>query len=234
MGQPYRKNQFLYYHTIAYFYSAIPFQHYFPTPFLASVSSSSPQAYASWTDEDLLAALAADDRLAFAAIYERYWQRVFLLAYRRLKLREAAEELVQDLFAALWHKRVEHRIQHLEHYLLAAIGRRALGYLRAHQVRTAYADYCRWHEATTTEETEQTLAAADLTEAFASALLRLPEQSRQVFRLSRLENFSVPEIAQRLNLSGKAVEYHLTKSLRLLRGHLRDFMVVALVFILPW
>ena len=198
------------------------------------MSSSSPQAYASWTDEDLLAALAADDRLAFAAIYERYWQRVYLLAYRRLKLREAAEELVQDLFTALWHKRAEHHIQHLEHYLLAAIGRRALGYLRAHQVRAAYADYCRWHEATTTEETEQALAAADLTEAFASALLRLPEQSRQVFRLSRLENFSVPEIAQRLNLSGKAVEYHLTKSLRLLRGHLRDFMVVALVFILPW
>lgn len=198
------------------------------------MSAVSLRPYASWTDEALLRALAADDREAFAEVYARYWRPVFALAHRRLKSRETAEELVQDLFAALWHRRAEHAIQHLEHYLLAAIGRRALDYLRAHQVREAYADYCRWHEATTTEETEQTLALTDLTEAVANALLRLPEQSREIFRLSRLEHFSVAEIAQQLGLSGKAVEYHLTKSLRLLRGHLRDFMLVAITFLAYW
>lgn len=201
-------------------------------PFATLVNSLSPQAYASWADELLLQALLADDRGAFAELYERYWQRVFALAYRRLKSREIAEELVQDLFAALWHKRAQHSIQHLEHYLLAAISRRVLGYLRAHQVRTAYADYCRWQQAEATAETEETLAAADLTDAFAKALLRLPEQSREVVRLSRLEHFSVPEIALRLNLSSKAVEYHLTKALRLLRGHLREFVVVTLLLLI--
>jgi RNA polymerase sigma-70 factor (family 1) len=194
------------------------------------VKSLSPPAYASWTDEALLQALLADDRAAFAELYERYWYRVFALAFRRLKSRETAEELVQDLFAALWHKRAEHTIQHVEHYLMTAISHRVLGYLRAHQVRTAYADYCRWQQADTTDETEQTLAAADLTEAFAQALLRLPEQSREIFRLSRLEHFSVQEISLRLNLSAKAVEYHLTKSLRLLRIHLKDFVLVGAFF----
>ncbi|MGI4740854.1 MAG: RNA polymerase sigma-70 factor [Janthinobacterium lividum] len=195
------------------------------------MNALSPPAYASWSDELLLQALLADDRNAFAELYERYWQRVFALAYRRLKSREIAEELVQDLFAALWHKRAQHSIHHLEHYLLAAIGRRVLDYLRAHQVRTAYADYCRWQQADATQETEEALAAADLTDAFAKALLRLPEQSREIVRLSRLEHFSVAEIALRLNLSSKAVEYHLTKALRLLRGHLRDFVVVSLLFL---
>ena len=198
------------------------------------VHSSSLHSYASWTDEALLAALLADDRNAFTELYERYWYRVFALAYRRLKSRETAEELVQDLFATLWHKRATHTIQHVERYLMAAISHRVLGHLRAHQVRTAYADYCRWQQADSTDETEQALAATDLTEAFAKALLHLPAQSREIFRLSRLEHFSVPEISLRLNLSVKAVEYHLTKSLRLLRIHLKDFVLTGAIFLLLW
>ena len=195
------------------------------------MNSLSPPAYAHWPDAALLQALLADDRAAFAELYERYWYRVFALAHRRLNSREVAEELVQDLFATLWLKRHQHAIDNLEHYLMTAISRRVIGHLRAHHVRSAYADYCRWHQATTTEETEQALAAADLTEAFSQALLHLPEQSREVFRLSRLEHFSVQEIALRLNISTKTVEYHITKSLRLLRTHLRDFVLLAVILI---
>ncbi|WP_166647929.1 RNA polymerase sigma factor [Hymenobacter sp. UV11] len=196
------------------------------------MSSPTLRAYNSWSDEALLTALLADDRDAFAELYERHWYRVFALAYRKLKVRETAEELVQDLFAMLWQKRREQAIENLEHYLASAINRRVISHLRSTQVRTAYADYCRWTQAEATRETENDLAAADLYEAFTKALLHLPEQSREVFRLSRLEHFSVHEISLHLNLSAKAVEYHLTKSMRLLRSHLRDFVVLVLVFLL--
>ncbi|MGI4738127.1 MAG: RNA polymerase sigma-70 factor [Janthinobacterium lividum] len=196
------------------------------------MSSPTLQAFASWSDEALLLALRADDRAAFAELYERHWYRVFALAYRKLKSRETAEELVQDLFAALWQMRREQAIENLQHYLLTAINRRIISYLRSSQVRVAYADYCRWTQTDASQATEQDLAVADLSEAYAKALLRLPEQSREVFKLSRLEHFSVHEISLRLNLSSKAVEYHLTKSMRLLRGHLRDFVVLALAMLL--
>jgi RNA polymerase sigma-70 factor (family 1) len=198
------------------------------------VDTPSQRAYAALADEALLQALAQDDREAFAELYERYWRRVFGIAFHKLKSRETAEELVQDLFATLWHKRVEHHIEHLEAYLMGAISRRVIGYLRAHQVRTAYADYCRWHQQVASQETEQALAEADLSEAFAKALLHLPEQSREIFQLNRLEHVPVQEISQRLHLSVKAVEYHLTKSRRLLRGYLRDFVLVALFISATW
>jgi RNA polymerase sigma-70 factor (family 1) len=198
------------------------------------VNSFPLRTYLSWPDDALLQALAANDRTAFAEIYERYWYRVFAVAYRKLKSREVAEELVQDLFATLWHKRAEQSIGQLEYYLLAAINRRVIGYLRAHQVRAAYADYCRRYQTEASQETEHSLAASDLSEAFAKALLRLPEQSREIFRLSRLEHVPVAEIALRLNLSPKAVEYHLTKSLKLLRTYLRDFTLLAVLFLFVW
>ena len=82
------------------------------------------RAYKSWSDEALLTALLADNREAFAELYERHWYRVFALAYRKLKVRETAEELVQDLFTTLWHKRREQAIENLEHYLTSATNRR--------------------------------------------------------------------------------------------------------------
>jgi RNA polymerase sigma-70 factor (family 1) len=194
--------------------------------------SSSIRFYASYPDAALLEALAMDNRGAFSEIYERYWYRVFALAYRKLKSRETAEELVQDLFATLWLKRAEHTITQLDHYLLVAINHRVLGYIRAHRVRAHYADYCRNLLVETTHETEEALAATDLSAAFKRGVELLPEKSREVFRLSRVEHQSVEEIAARLDVTPKAIEYHLTKSLKLLRTYLREFLVMIVPLLL--
>ena len=49
---------------------------------------------------------------------------------------------------------------------------------------------------------------------------KLPEKTSRVFQLSRFENRPVKEIAEELNISEKAVEYHITKSLKALRENL--------------
>jgi len=172
-----------------------------------------------------------DNRGAFAEVYERYWYRVFALAYRKLKSRETAEELVQELFVTLWHKRTQQTITQLDHYLLVAINHRVLSYIRTHRVRTHYATYCRSLLTETTHETEEALAASDLSTAFLRSVELLPEKSKEVFRLSRLEHQSVEEIATHLGVTAKTVEYHLTKSLKLLRVYLREFIVMLMPFL---
>lgn len=184
--------------------------------------------YASWADAALLAALQADDAGAFEEIYKRYCYRLFTVAYRKLKSREAAEKLVQDLFAGLWSKRASSQIQQLDHYLFAAIRYRIINYIKSTEVRAGYEFYCRVCLPASTTNTEDAVALKALTTALTAGLSRLPEKSREVFRLSRLEHCTVPEISLRLNLSEKAVEYHLTKSLKLLRAGLQDFLPLAL------
>jgi DNA-directed RNA polymerase specialized sigma24 family protein len=56
----------------------------------------------------------------------------------------------------------------------------------------------------------------------------LPEKTREIFRLHKLEYWPVSRIAARFGLSEKAVEYHLTKSVRLVRTHLKEVMVLLL------
>jgi RNA polymerase sigma factor (sigma-70 family) len=72
------------------------------------------------------------------------------------------------------------------------------------------------------------LALHDLSSALLASVQQLPEKSRQIFELSRLEHYSVSEISVRVNLSEKSVEYHLTKSLKLLRSYLREFLMIIL------
>jgi len=191
------------------------------------VLSSSSGGYASSSEADLLAALRTDDGGSFAEIYARYCYRLFTVAYRKLQDREAAEELVQDLFENLWNRRASHDIQQLEQYLFSALRYRIINYLKAQQVRTGYESYCRLAASEAHTNTEETLAYGELSAALLASVRRLPAKSREIFQLSRLEQYSVAEISGRVNLSEKTVEYHLTKSLKLLRSYLRDFLVVV-------
>ena len=139
---------------------------------------------------------------------------------------------MQEVFEALWQKREATTIEQLPSYLHTAVKYRVINFLRA--------DYHRRHYLTIGKEqltgldtsTEQTLAANDLAQALAASVDRLPEHTREVFRLSRTEHKSVPEIAERLNLSPKTVEYHITRALKLLRIQLRDFLVLLLMWYL--
>lgn len=53
------------------------------------------------TDEDLAQAAAAGDRAAFAVLLERHYDRFFALAFRLTGVRAEAEDLTQDVCAAL-------------------------------------------------------------------------------------------------------------------------------------
>jgi RNA polymerase sigma-70 factor (ECF subfamily) len=55
-------------------------------------------------------------------------------------------------------------------------------------------------------------------------LHELPEKTQTIFKLSRYEHKSVKEIAGHMQLTEKAVEYHITRSLKLLRRHLRNYL----------
>ncbi|GGG29346.1 DNA-directed RNA polymerase sigma-70 factor [Hymenobacter glacieicola] len=184
--------------------------------------------YASWPDAALLDAMRTDEEGAFEELYKRYCYRLFTVAYQKLKGREVAEELVQDLFTDLWSRRASHQIQQVEHYLFSAIRYRIINYIKAQKVRSGYELYCRISLSEANTDTEEALAAEDLSAALLAGVRKLPEKSREIFQLSRLEHYSVPEISVRVNLSEKSVEYHLTKSLKLLRSYLRDFLVALM------
>lgn len=175
------------------------------------------------TDAELINLLVESNQNAFEEIYNRYWFRLFGVAYHETGSREDAEELIHDLFESLWNKRHQSVIHYLSSYLVVSIKHLSINLIKSKITQRRYQEYLILNELHQAESTEETVHFTDLSKAIEEAMKKLPEKTCEVFMLSRFENQSVKSIASQLGLSDKAVEYHITKSLRLLQDQLKDY-----------
>jgi len=187
-----------------------------------------------WSDSQLVEGLKAGDQDAFAHIYGIYWHKIFMVAYRKTKSRETAEELVQNLFVNLWNKHEKLQINQLENYLFTCIKNAVIRHYESQVVEQKYLDHRKHLPVPHDRHTEETVSLNELNSALQDGLLKLPEKSRRIFKMSRFENRSTHEIATELNISEKAVEYHITKSLKLLRHLLKDFAALLPPVLVCW
>lgn len=182
-------------------------------------------------DIQLIENLIQGDRAAFTAIYKKYWYKLFVLAQKRLDDKAISEEIVQELFIQLWEKRESLHIETLENYLTRALRYSVIDYIRSQIVKNNYISYYKAFVQQQESQTELAVAEHDLALCMEQGLKTLPEKSQEVFRLSRFEKWSVTKIATHLHLSEKGVEYHITKSIKTLRVHLRDFVAVLIIYL---
>jgi RNA polymerase sigma-70 factor (family 1) len=183
------------------------------------------------TKEDtlLLERLKQGNVEAFEEIFRKYWHSLYLKARSKTMSHDEAEEIVQSIFSALWEKRAIILITHLPYYLQTAVKNRVIDRIREHAMRQKYWEqYARFIPGQR-PVTEEALTFNELNGAVQAAIDHLPERSRKVFRLSRLEGRSNAEIAQLLQLSEKAIEYHITRSMRTLRVRLKDFIAILII-----
>lgn len=186
-------------------------------------------AFSTYTDQQLLEAIRKSNETAFAEFYNRHWRKVYAMAYDRIQSRSVAEEIVQELFISLWNKRANLFITYVSSYLYQAVKSKVLNHIEAKLVHEKYWDYYKRYVPRHENSTDRIVHFNDLMEVIEHGMELLPEKSKKVFRLNRLEGQSIPEIARLLKLSEKAVQYHLTRSLRKLRLHLKDYILAIAI-----
>jgi RNA polymerase sigma-70 factor (family 1) len=160
---------------------------------------------------------------AFEEIYKRYWLKLYSLAYTQIGTKEEAEDLIHNLFESLWKKKDEVNIRNLQTYLIVSVKYLSVAYIKSQINLRKYQEYLIFQEIYSSTSTEDIINFADLQKAVENAMKTLPEKTVEVFKMSRFDKKSVREIAQHLQLSEKAVEYHITKSLKVLRAQLHHF-----------
>ena len=188
--------------------------------------------YSLLRDEELVDRLVnEEDKNAFQEIYNRYWKLIFLQAYRKIGNKETAEGLTQDLFMSLWDRRDMVGIQHLSGWLNQSIRYAIINFYKSQAVKEKYRQFAKNHFNFSESSSDHLARLNELSESITLAMDSLPEKTRMVFKMSREENKPVKEIADQLDLSEKAVEYHISQSLKKLRIYLKEYMVVILFWI---
>src|ERR1700743_590370 len=90
------------------------------------------------SDQDLLLKLMSGNHEAFSVIYRRYWKKVFVFAFDRLKDVKQSQDLVQDLFVSLWERKAELQITNLNAYLYASVRYGVLRIIDAQQAEAHF------------------------------------------------------------------------------------------------
>jgi RNA polymerase sigma-70 factor (family 1) len=175
-------------------------------------------------DDRLVKLLKHDNSSAFEAIYNRYWRQLFVFVYQQIGSKEDAKEILQELMLSLWQNRHVSEIQNLKAFLFIAARNLANKHFRKEINLRRYREYQLMQEVFENMDTDDIFDERQLSGAIEKALERLPEKSASIFRMNKLDEVSVKKIALQMGLSDRAVEYHLTKSMRVVRKHLQQYL----------
>jgi RNA polymerase sigma-70 factor (ECF subfamily) len=146
------------------------------------------------------------DTQAFKELYDCYCTPLLQLALAIVHNRELAEEIVADVFIAVWRKKEGlHQVSNLKWYLYAATRNIALNYLRkyAHK-KTLQLDEAHLPEYEINPEAQ--LISNEMMRHINMAISELPPQCRLIFKLVKEDGLKYREVAVLLNVSIKTVE----------------------------
>lgn len=157
----------------------------------------------------------------------RYFQTI-------IKHHEDVEDLLHDLFLAIWTKR--HSLNFtkpLRYYLLAVAHNKALNHIRnssaSSATNTLTFDKSPTHN--NIPSPSDSLQNKEIESLYNQTLELLSEKLRLTFLLSREQNLTYKQIAAIMQVSEKAVEKNISKVLSILRKSLRDYLKLILLFI---
>ncbi|RBQ12060.1 RNA polymerase sigma factor [Pedobacter miscanthi] len=182
-------------------------------------------------DEDLVIRLKAGDHKAFATIYNRYKGPLFQHALRMLRNEEEAEDLLHELFTALWIRAANYdESVPLAAYLYRSIKNRVCNHIAYMKVRFNYVESLQNHIDSGKNITDDRLRERELSRIIEREVSLLPPQMKRIFELSRKVNMTHREIAELLSLSDNTIKKQISLAIRILRKKLQYIVFLMSAF----
>ncbi|UPK71221.1 RNA polymerase sigma-70 factor [Chitinophaga filiformis] len=157
------------------------------------------------------------DEKAFSELFRYFYDRLLYFAIQYVYSREAAEEIVSDVFVKIWNRRQElEKISNLEVYLFVAVKNHSLNYLEQYSsLRIApLNDESGLSQLTNSVDPERTMEWKEILFKMDQEVGRLPDQCRRVFKLIKEEGFKYKDVAEILNISPRTVETQLFRAMK--------------------
>lgn len=176
-----------------------------------------------------------DEQNTFKDTFKMFYKPLFHLSLHYLEDKDEATDVVQEAFLKLWNIRHELMVgSNLKNFLFTLVKNNCLNILKRRQILLKHHEKIRWQEMQYQYESlsrmsDNYLEFQELKEKIDLAIQKLPEHCRIVFEMSRFEDLKNGEIAEKLNISQKTVESHLTKALKILRNELNDYLPILAI-----
>ena len=175
---------------------------------------------------EITLAIKAGSEDVFRSVYRAEYNNLvhFVNSYTRNK--QDAEDLVQETMLAIWENRATLDAgRNFRSYLFTIARNKSLNYLRDNAKHMKGSSLQESEAlinslALSSSSVEEEINALELQDFIDRIYLSLPEKVVNTFRMSRQEGLTYNEIAEKLGITPKVVEYHISITLKALRVRL--------------
>ncbi|MBL4752474.1 MAG: RNA polymerase sigma-70 factor [Flavobacteriales bacterium] len=163
-------------------------------------------------------------------LFNQHYEFLCNTANRLLNDRNAAKDVVQDVFLQLWRTRIDLKIVQSERaYLYRAVVNGSLKYLAKNKRTILVNEDSALHSDLKHRDVEEAMGYQELERDYKKALNLLPQKCRAIFVLSRHEEMKYKDIAGYLEVSVKTVETQMSIALKRLREYLDPYLTFLLL-----
>lgn len=166
------------------------------------------------------------DSTAFESLFASHYPRLLNFCLLYIHQKEAAEEIVSDIFVKCWTSRASlHHVINPEVYLFVAVKNHSLNYLKRFSnhrmvgIGEANAD-----QLINSLYPEKELEKNELFFKMNQAIDSLPRQCRIIFRLIKEDGMKYKEVAEILHISPRTVQTQLVRAIDKLRQVMRPYI----------
>jgi len=184
--------------------------------------------YQNLSDNELIVFLKKGDAAAYTEIYDRYFQLMFVFAYKKLRDEELAKDFVQELFTDVWVKRDRILVEgNFIQYLYISLRSKLLNYFAHQKVESKYTDFlAHFANSHASEQSDYTIREKQLSAYIEKQIENLPKRMRNVFELSRRDGLSNREIAIVTNSTESNVSHHISNAVKILKSKIKIIVLL--------
>jgi RNA polymerase sigma-70 factor (ECF subfamily) len=155
------------------------------------------------------------DQPAYKRLYNFFYPLLLRFACSFIRNKEAAEELIADIFISIWQKRSDlPEISNLKVYLYTATKNRCVNYLKKRKWPEDPLDTAEVHLMKFNVDPEQLMITAEMMRGIEQAVDSLPPRCKLIFQLIREQGFRNKDVAEILGISVNTIDVQLAVAIK--------------------
>lgn len=154
----------------------------------------------------------------FQVLFKEHYTAIKNFLYYKIGDADMSEDIAQDAFMKLWEKRDEVNTETVKSYLYTIANNMMLNKIRHNKVVMTFAEKQKSHQ--DEQSPHYNLEEKEFKEELERVISEMPEKQRVVFLMNRMDEMTYKEIAERLDLSVKAIEKRMHGALNHLKKHI--------------
>lgn len=184
--------------------------------------------YSKYSDLELTELFRAGDEAAFKEVYSRYNALLFAYAFRKLKVKEEAKDVVQEVFINLWANRSGFVLKtYLSGFLYKSVLNKILDIWKHNKVVRKHVLSKPLEIEVDSNETDFLIREKEISAMIEKEIAAMPPRMREIYELKYKQYLLGKQIAAELGISENTVATQLQRA----SAHLKNKLGLV-VFIL--